>query len=111
MVSSENQAASDWDTVGPTPSTSANRSGSSRATSRRKAPIRASQSARGSGGTWRVTQRARSIAVVSPTCGIPRPLSTRPSGRVFERWIDAYRFSALLRANRSSDSRSSTVSR
>ena len=48
------------------------------------------------------SQRARSIAVVQPTCGMPSELRTRSSGRRRERWIASYRFSALLRANRSS---------
>ena len=43
---------------------------------------------------------------------MPRPLSTRASGRPTRaRAIRAWRFSALLRANRSSDSSCSTVSR
>ena len=35
----------------------------------------------------RVSQRARSIAVVSPTCGMPRPLRTRAVGGGAGRWI------------------------
>ena len=113
VASSANQRARDCETVGPTPSISANRSGSSRATSRRNAPIRASQSAARLGRRpGASTQRARSIAVVSPTCGMPEAVEhARRAAGLRERWIEAYRFSALLRANRSSDSRSSTVSR
>ena len=48
------------------------------------------------------SQRARSMAVDSPTCGMPRPLRMRASGRPRARWMAAYRFSALLRPNRSS---------
>ena len=48
----------------------------------------------------------------SPTCGTPRLLSTLASGRpVRARWMEPWRFSALFFANRSSDVRSSTVSR
>ena len=66
---------------------------------------------RRSAAAARRASAARSIAVVQPTCGMPSAAMIRSSGRRRERWIAAYRFSALLRANRSSDSRSSTVSR
>ena len=120
-----NQPCIAADTDGPMPETSWSASGSSIATRRSSASTAANHGSRStpvagsgaagpnaSGRTRRASQRARSTAVDSPTCGIPRLLSTLASGRpVRARWIEAYRFSALFRANRSSDSRSSTVSR
>ena len=120
VVSSANQALIAAATVGPMPLTSWIASDSSVATRRSSASTAANH---GSGtrsgaaggkasGRMRVaSQRARSTAVDSPTCEMPRALITLASGRVvLAFWMAAARFSALLRPKRSSVSSCSAVS-
>ena len=111
VTGSPKKRAIDAATTTPTPGTPSYSSG---AAARRKSAARRLHSAAlspSAGGPCSASHPARSIAVCSPTWRMPSALRTRARGRRRARSIAATRFSALLRAKRSSPSACSTVSR